>query len=113
MSPHALPPEHYASERYHSTFSEAKVEPTGFLPDQPPLDLLPDPYYSPWEGLIENLPTLLKDQTIRSRVHQLPVLNERHLRTVPEWRRAYVILSFLAHGYIWGGDHAAEVSNIV
>jgi indoleamine 2,3-dioxygenase len=32
------------------------------------------------------------------------------LKTVLEWRRAYSILTFLAHGFIWSGEHAAEVS---
>jgi len=110
MSPHALPPRHYDLEQDFYTLTEAGIEPNGFLPDGAPLQLLPDPYYGPLEELVKNLPSLLEDRSIRYRVHQLPVLNVSGLKTPPEWRRAYVILTFLAHGYIWGGDNAAEVS---
>jgi indoleamine 2,3-dioxygenase len=110
MCPHAVPSPHYASECGDRTLAESEIESSGFLPEQPPLDSLSDPYYGPWETLIKHLPKLLKDKTIRSRTIELPVLSVSRLKTIPEWRRAYVILSFLAHGYIWGGDHAAQVS---
>jgi len=113
MSPHAVPPLAYTSDRDIFLSSGSEVESNGFLPCQHPLDVLPDPYYGPWESLIRSLPDLLKDKTIRPRVHELPILDVCHLRTTPEWRRAYVVLSFLAHGYIWGGEHAAEVSSVV
>lgn len=113
MSPHAIPSPRYVTERDHCPLSQPEIESNGFLPDELPLELLPDPYYRPWELLIKNLPTLLREKTIRARVHELPVLSVSHLKTTSEWRRAYVILSFLAHGYIWGGDHASEVSCIV
>ncbi|OIW22803.1 indoleamine 2,3-dioxygenase [Coniochaeta ligniaria NRRL 30616] len=109
MCPHAVPSPHYALGHEHSTLAESEIELNGFLPEQLPVDSLSDPYYGPWESLIKDLPKLLKDRTIRSRVNALPVLSVSRLRTTAKWRRAYVILSFLAHGYIWGGDYAAEV----
>ncbi|KAB5513321.1 indoleamine 2,3-dioxygenase [Coniochaeta sp. 2T2.1] len=109
MSPHAIPPLHYALDGYRCALSPAEDGSNGFLPSLPPLVLLPDPYYEPWESVIEDLPSHIKDRSIRSRVQELPILDVSRLRTVPEWRRAYVILSILAHGYIWGGDHASEV----
>jgi indoleamine 2,3-dioxygenase len=113
MSPHALTPPAHASGRQSSVFEESEIETNGFLPGQLPLTLLPDPYYGPWESLVRNLSKIIKDKTVRLLVHELPVLSVSRLKTAPEWRRAYVILSFLAHGYIWGDDHPAEVSTIL
>ncbi|GAB1321010.1 hypothetical protein MFIFM68171_11220 [Madurella fahalii] len=88
---------------------EYAVTSNGFLPEVVPLDRLPDPYYSPWESLAESLSDYLEDRTLRSRVDQLPVLSAEHLASEAEWRRACVILGFLTHAYIWGGEKAAEI----
>ncbi|KAK4167800.1 Indoleamine 2,3-dioxygenase [Cladorrhinum sp. PSN259] len=85
------------------------VTSNGFLPDDQPLERLPSPYYEPWESLAKDLPVHLQDQTLRSLVDRLPILSTTHLKTESEWRRAYVILGFLTHGYVWGGDKAAEI----
>ncbi|KAK4236846.1 hypothetical protein C8A03DRAFT_16544 [Achaetomium macrosporum] len=85
------------------------VTSNGFLPAEPPLERLPSDYYSPWESLIESLPTSLAEQTLRSQVDRLPVLSTDHLASEQEWRRACVVLGFLAHAYIWGGDTPAEI----
>lgn len=89
---------------------EYAVTLNGFLPDTAPLERLPNPYYAPWETLVESLSTSLELKTLRSQVDKLPVLSTEHLASEGEWRRACVVLGFLAHGYIWGGDAAAEVS---
>jgi indoleamine 2,3-dioxygenase len=83
----------------------------GFLPVKQPLKCLPNSYYEPWEDIMSHLPELLREKTIRDRIDGLDVLETSKLCTEAEWRRAYVILSFLAHGYIWGGDVPSEVSN--
>jgi indoleamine 2,3-dioxygenase len=85
------------------------VTSNGFLPEEPPLRRLPDPYYAPWETLVETLSTSITQRTIRQQVDQLPVLSTDRLTTEPEWRRACVVLAFLTHGYIWSGETAAEV----
>ncbi|KAH6627447.1 Indoleamine 2,3-dioxygenase [Chaetomium tenue] len=85
------------------------VTSNGFLPEEPPLRRLPDPYYAPWESLVETLSTSIAEQTLRQQVDQLPVLSTDRLTTEPEWRRACVVLAFLTHGYIWGGETAAEI----
>ncbi|AEO69699.1 uncharacterized protein THITE_2120385 [Thermothielavioides terrestris NRRL 8126] len=85
------------------------VTSNGFLPDGPPLERLPNSYYSPWESLMDSLPRSLAEHTLRAQVDRLPILSTDHLATEPEWRRACVILGFLTHAYIWGGDSAAEV----
>ncbi|EPS43295.1 hypothetical protein H072_2722 [Dactylellina haptotyla CBS 200.50] len=81
---------------------------TGFLPDIAPLTTLEDLYYAPWETAVSNLQPLLLSKKIRTVVEKLPVLSTERLKTEPEWRRAYVILSFLSHSYIWGDKTPSE-----
>ncbi|KAJ4294687.1 tryptophan 2,3- dioxygenase [Collariella sp. IMI 366227] len=66
------------------------ISPThGFLPDVLPLTRLPDPYYNKWEAIVANLQGLILSKRL-------------------QWRRAYMLLCFMAHGYIWGGDSPSE-----
>lgn len=81
----------------------------GFLPDSVPLSQLSDPYYSPWEELVKELPDLLESREARNKIDALPVLQTTRLKLEAEWRRAYVILGFLTHAYIWGGEQPSEV----
>lgn len=83
----------------------------GFLPEEPPVTRLPSVYYAPWESIMDTLSDSLTNRTLRSQVDQLPVLSTKLLAAEPEWRRAYLILTFLAHAYIWGGDVASEVTS--
>jgi len=83
----------------------------GFLPIEQPLLSLPSNYYEPWEDIMSQLPELLRKKTIRDKINNLSVLKTSQLCTEAEWRRAYVILSFLAHGYIWGDDAPSEVKH--
>lgn len=82
---------------------------TGFLPTQLPLQRLPHPAYDKWERIINNFQSLLLSKRLRIVIDRLPVLPTSHLDTEPEWRRAYSMLAFMAHGYIWGGQKPAEV----
>ncbi|KAK3994250.1 Indoleamine 2,3-dioxygenase [Cladorrhinum sp. PSN332] len=102
-------PELNSSEVSQVVLENFDVTGNGFLPNDQPLDILPDSYYQPWESLAKHLPLHLQEQTLRSHVDKLPVLSTAHLKTEAEWRRAYVILGFLTHGYVWGGDKAAEI----
>lgn len=81
----------------------------GFLPMQLPLEALPDPYYNPWEAIVANLQALLLSKRLRGLIRATPVLSTSRLQDLAEWRRAYVLLSFMAHAYIWGGDTPEEV----
>ncbi len=85
------------------------ISDNGFLPPKLPLNRLPDPLYAPWEDLVSRLSELLKTKEIRQSIDKLKILSTERLCTDDEWRRAYVVLSFLAHGFIWGGDKASEV----
>ncbi|RDW60083.1 putative indoleamine 2,3-dioxygenase family protein [Coleophoma crateriformis] len=80
----------------------------GFLPSQPPLQQLADPYYGAWEDIVGNLPVLIRTQTIRAAVDELPLLSTSKLQSEREWQRAYLLLSLLAHAYIWGGKTPSE-----
>ena len=84
----------------------------GFLPAEPPLVLLPDPYYAKWEAVMSNLQALLLGRRLQEVADALPVLSTSKLQTEPEWRRAYVLLAFMAHAYIWGGDKPNDVSSL-
>ncbi|PQE21109.1 indoleamine 2,3-dioxygenase protein [Rutstroemia sp. NJR-2017a WRK4] len=80
----------------------------GFLPAELPLERLPDPYYNKWEAIVANLQGLILSRRLRGVIDRLPVLSTAGLEHDSEWRRAYSLLCFMAHGYIWGGDSPEE-----
>lgn len=90
---------------------------TGFLPINTtnnrklPLHRLSNPYFSPWEDVISDLPQLIQTGEIRQKVLDLPVLSIEYLdaHDEAEWQRAYLVLAFLTHAYIWGGEKAEDV----
>jgi len=85
------------------------ISPTrGFLPDQLPLTRLPDPYYNKWEAIVANLQGLILSKRLRAVIDRLPVLSTVGLYHESEWRRAYMLLCFMAHAYIWGGDSPSD-----
>ncbi|KAL1915628.1 uncharacterized protein VTP21DRAFT_6387 [Calcarisporiella thermophila] len=75
---------------------------TGFLPEEPPLQRLPDPYYEPWENVVNELTHLLLAGRLREKVLKLPILDISRLGSEREYQRAFVILSMLGHAYVWG-----------
>ncbi|VVT53143.1 uncharacterized protein SAPINGB_P003425 [Magnusiomyces paraingens] len=81
----------------------------GFLPDDPPLERLLDPYYEPWETIAQSLPAFVMTRQVRDYVDtRMPLLTTARLSSEPEWRRACMILSFLAHAYVWAGDQPRD-----
>ena len=89
--------------------SDYGISPThGFLPEERPLTRLPDPYYNKWEAVAANFPALILSKRLRDVVNRLPVLDTVGLEHESEWRRAYCLLCFVAHGYIWGDDIPAD-----
>ncbi|KAL2759898.1 hypothetical protein ACRALDRAFT_1038940 [Sodiomyces alcalophilus JCM 7366] len=107
MSPHAISLGGRISQK-KAFLDKFAVTKNGFLPSEPPLQFLPDPYYAPWEKLVHHLPELLRSGRFHGKVHQLPILETDRLSSEAEWRRAYVILSFLNHAFVWGGERANE-----
>jgi indoleamine 2,3-dioxygenase len=80
----------------------------GFLPPESPLIHLGDVYYQPWENLIDDLASLISTRQVRVKVSEIPVLATTHLLTEPQWQRAYMVLSFLTHAYIWSGPRPSQ-----
>ncbi|CCE79542.1 Piso0_001614 [Millerozyma farinosa CBS 7064] len=77
---------------------------TGFLPSKVPLAELPQEYYKPWESIMKELPSLILTKRIRGVIDRIPLLSLSLLSTVEEYRRAYQVLCFLSHAYIWGAS---------
>ena len=50
----------------------------------------------------------IEQKRLREVVDRLPVLSTDRLFGEPQWRRAYSVLSFITHAYIWGGYKPAE-----
>lgn len=57
-----------------------------------------------------DLPEMIQTERIRQEVLNLPVLSTEKLNQEAEWQRAYLILAFLTHAYIWGGARPEDVS---
>ncbi|CAG8547176.1 6136_t:CDS:2 [Dentiscutata heterogama] len=92
-----------------STLEDYDISPvTGFLPSTPPLRRLPS-YYEPWEVLLDNFHVLMLAGRLRSSINKLSVLDTNFLKTLAEYHRAFLVLSSLAHGYVW--DKFDEVSD--
>ncbi|KAI5958437.1 BNA2 [Candida margitis] len=81
---------------------------SGFLPSTLPLERLPQKYYKPWEEIISNLQALLITRKIRDVVNKLPNLSTGHLENERELQRAYQVLGFIAHAYIWGTNEPVD-----
>lgn len=78
------------------------------MPNELPLARLPDPYYTSWETISANLSSLILSRRLRELIQLLPVLDTRGLEHDAEWRRAYSLLCFMTHGYIWAGESPAD-----
>ncbi|KAE8376139.1 indoleamine 2,3-dioxygenase [Aspergillus bertholletiae] len=81
----------------------------GFLPIESPLKAPLSRYYEPWESITANLPSLISGMVIRDSIDRMPILSVLHLQTEPEWRKAFVLLTFMLHGYIWGCPDPVEI----
>jgi indoleamine 2,3-dioxygenase len=55
-----------------------------------------------------NMQGLILSKRLREVVDTLPILSTDRLSDIAEWRRAYSILAFITHGYIWGGSKPAD-----
>jgi indoleamine 2,3-dioxygenase len=95
--------------------SDYGVDPIrGFLPNPSPLKALPS-YYYPWENIMAEFNSLLTTGRLRDWVEkvvqeliELPLLEVDVLITKPMLRRAHSILTFIAHGYLYGIPSAEE-----
>ncbi|CEM37983.1 unnamed protein product [Vitrella brassicaformis CCMP3155] len=79
---------------------------SGFLPSEPPVGRLADPYFEKWEELATDVPSRVKDMALfREQIEGMCVLDSSRIGAGDECslRRAYVVLSVLGHAYVWGG----------
>lgn len=109
MSPHAVNIQD-APVRIQEELESFAVTRNAFLPHNRPSKHLEDVYYEPWELVAQHLPQLIREERIRGAIDTLPILSTERLTSEAEWRRAYVILAFFTHAYIWGGEEPSEVS---
>ena len=107
MSPHAVPVP--SADDANELREQFAVTCNAFLPEDSPSEILSDAYYSPWEAIASNLPQLIDNGCIRSEVDQMPLLSTERLATDADWRRAYVLLGFMTHAYVWGGETPEEI----
>lgn len=70
-----------------------------------------NPEHIRWEDITSEFQQLLRRKFLRKSIDRLPVLNTSNLITKGEWRRAYVLLVFMLHGYVWEGSSPEEVSD--
>ena len=82
----------------------------GFLPQEPLLQQLPIEY-QPWETIASDLPALISERRIINAVLDLPLLPAEGLKSIQEYRRAYVLLGFIANGYLWGTEKPLNVDS--
>lgn len=113
MSPHAVLQDQEQPGTPSVDLTKFAVTQNAFLPSSSPPTALSDTYYEPWELIAQHLAPLIDSGRIRQSVDGLPVLSTDQLTCEAEWRRAYVILAFMSHAYIWGGDKPSEVSERV
>ncbi|XP_072043592.1 indoleamine 2,3-dioxygenase 2-like isoform X2 [Amphiura filiformis] len=71
----------------------------GFLLEDPLTDL-PE-YFQPWMRLARNMEAMIKNETIREEIHQMPLLDHTRLANHREQRLAQVALSFMMQAYVW------------
>ncbi|KAI9265017.1 Indoleamine 2,3-dioxygenase [Phascolomyces articulosus] len=86
---------------------------TGFLPTEPPLQRLQNPIFLPWEKIMDDFHELLLAGKLDKHIQKLPLLNQTRLENIKEYRRAFVVLSMLSHGYIWGKESTEKPLDIL
>lgn len=98
-----------AELRRRAILKAYSVTRNAFLPESSPAIRLSDPYYQPWESLAARLPELINNGGIHAAVSAMPLLKIDRLVGDAEWRRAYVLLAFITHANVWGGQRPCEV----
>jgi indoleamine 2,3-dioxygenase len=78
----------------------------GFLPLQDPLKRLPKAFDA-WENVAVLLPKLLVSDQLRRMIAELPPFPVEAISDSRQRERAMVLLSYLGHAYVWGGDQPA------
>ena len=80
----------------------------GFLPTEPILRSLPS-HYAQWDEIASALPELIQEHKLRDLITHLLPLPIAGLENTQQQRRAFVILGYMAHAYIWERAAPAHV----
>ena len=72
----------------------------GFLPRTDPVTSLPSSFQA-WEVVAAYLPDLIRSKTVREEVERLPAFPTDNLSSEAEWWRAFCLLTFVSHSYVW------------
>ncbi|XP_065898337.1 indoleamine 2,3-dioxygenase 2-like [Dysidea avara] len=72
----------------------------GFLPLTDPIVSLPSSFQA-WEVVAAHLPDLIRGKTVREEVDRLPPFPTDDLCSEAEWWRAFCLLTFVSHSYVW------------
>ncbi|AET39677.1 dioxygenase BNA2 Ecym_4655 [Eremothecium cymbalariae DBVPG len=83
---------------------------SGFLPQDFPATRLADVYYSCWEDVVGNLPSLIVSRRLRVVVDRIPKLKVKPelVADIRQLRRAYTVLCFIVNAYVWGADEVVD-----
>jgi len=82
----------------------------GFLPLTDPIASLPSSFQA-WEVVAAYLPDLIRSKTVREEVERLPAFPTDDLSSEAEWWRAFCLLTFVSHSYVWcEGDEGVASS---
>ena len=81
----------------------------GFLPDQDPIQRLPESCYD-FEAMALNMPKLIEKPGLRSMVQNLGEFPLDDLEDGHELERAMVVLSYLGQSYVWAAGQAPAPS---
>lgn len=72
----------------------------GFLPSIDPVLSLPK-VFGPWEEFAARLPEVINGKCVRQEVALLPDFPVSELGREEEWWRAFCLLAFVSHSYVW------------
>ncbi|KAG8799803.1 hypothetical protein FRB91_001925 [Serendipita sp. 411] len=87
---------------------------TGFAMDKPSPTTFKNPALHPWLVICRQLPSLIRDGTLRAKIDQLPVLSPADLlESFEEYRLAFTLLTFMAQAYIWANASIDRPSSVL
>ena len=79
-------------------------ETRGFIFDEDPALSLP-PYFSKWDEVSNQIPSLIQKGNVRDCASKLPLLDHTRLQSARDYRRAHAVLATIAQAYVWSeGD---------
>jgi indoleamine 2,3-dioxygenase len=90
-----------------TSISAPELSERGFLPAEDPLRRLPKPFEA-WEYTASSLPKLFASDHLRRTLESLPPFSLEEIATDRERERAMLLLSYLGHAYVWGGERPAS-----